>query len=133
MIKCFKREESANNNYEIKLINFENGDFTQYFQDKNLGFIYSTHKTNIKNMGYKSIKECIKTLKQRGFLGQEINLEEQKKSEKIGYINLGIERIKRAGRINTNDFKDVVEKLKNYGLGYVDAQNVIIEAHLHSI
>lgn len=84
-------------------------------------------------MGYDSVKACIKELKHRDFLGQEIDYNEQKSSEKYGWINLGIDRIKRAKRVNTDDFKDVIEKLKAYGLGFVDAQNSIVAAYEHSL
>lgn len=84
-------------------------------------------------MGYDSVKACIKELKQRNFLGQEIDYTEQLKSEKIGLINLGVDRIKRHDRMNTNDFKDVIEKLSKYGLGFTDAQNQIIATYQNSL
>jgi len=74
----------------------------------------------------------MKALKERKLLGQEIDYQEQKESERIGYIKLGIERIKRHERINTNDFEDVINKLSSYGLGFVDAQNQIISAYQHT-
>ena len=73
------------------------------------------------------------TKKERNFLGTEVNYKDQKESERIGYINLGIERIKRNNRINTKDFEDIIIKLCDYGMGFVDAQNCIIESYLHSM
>ena len=57
----------------------------------------------------------------------------KKELEKINLIDLGIQRIKECNRVNTADFKDVIEKLKAYGLNYVDAQNQIIESYLQEI
>ena len=133
MIKVYKRLASCNNSSEIIIINFDNGDFTSYKQDKTIGFTYGLYKTNIKDMGYKSIDDCIKALKYREFLGKEIDYKEQKQSEKQGLINLGVYRIKRNNRINTTDFEDVIEKLSYYGLGYCDAQNIIIATYQNTL
>ena len=130
MIKTFKKELKNYTYNEIHLINTDTGEFTQYMQDKNIGFIFSDYNTNVFKMGYKSIEECLKSLKERNLLGQEIEYTTQKETERIGYIKLGVERIKRAGRINTNDFEDICNKLFKYGMGFVDAQNVITEAYI---
>lgn len=133
MINCFKRNYQ-NKWYEIRLINIETGEFIFYHQTKEMGFPFGKpYKTTVTKMGYKDVKSCLKELKQRGSLGKEISFEEQRQNEKIGYINLGVERIKRAGEINTNDFKDIIEKLNNYSLGFVDAQNTIIKTYLNLI
>ena len=84
-------------------------------------------------MGYKSIKHMIKELKKRNLLGTEISHQELFDLEKIGYIKLGIERIKRAGRINTADFQDVIEKLKKYDIDPIDSERTIIESYLSSV
>lgn len=52
---------------------------------------------------------------------------------RIELINEGIKRIKEADRINTNDFKDICEKMSSCGIGFVDAQNQIIVAYLNSV
>lgn len=128
MLKVFKKEYQ-NKYYEVKIINIETGEFTSYHQALS-GFPFGKpYNTNVFKIGYSSVKECIKELKSRGNLGQEISHEDQKQSEKIGYINLGVERIKRAKRVNTNDFEDVINKLVEYGLSYCDAQNKIIAAY----
>ena len=75
----------------------------------------------------------IKELKKRNLLGAEISYQELFDLEKIGYIKLGIERIKRAGRINAADFHDVIEKLKKYGIDPAASQKMIIESYLNSI
>ena len=59
--------------------------------------------------------------------------EELLELEKIGYIKLGIDRIKRAGRINAADFKDVIEKLKKYDIEPTDSERMIIESYLSSV
>jgi hypothetical protein len=133
MIKAYKRILKNYDYDEVKIINLETGEFIQYMQDKSIGFKFSQYKTNIKDMGYKTVTECIKELKQRGLLGEEIDYKEQLKSEKVGLINLGIERIKRHNRINSKDFEDIILKLSDYGLGYCDAQNQIIATYQHSI
>lgn len=133
MVKAFKRENPYQDYDEVTIINIDNGAFSQYLQDKQIGFIFDIWNTNYKEMGYKSVDECLKTLKQRNILGKEIDYEQQRQSEKIGYINLGIERIKRHNRINTLDFDDVIKKLADYGLGYCDAQNQIIATYENSL
>jgi len=134
MIKVFKKESKNYNHNEIRIINLETGDYTSYNQEKNIGFPFGIpYNTTVFKMGYKSVDECLKTLKDRNFLGCEVDFKEQKESERIGYINLGIERIKRAERINTDDFKDVVETLSKYGMGFCDAQNCIIANYLNQV
>ena len=119
---------------EIKIIDTETGEFTQYNTDKSIGFPFGNPCiTTVFQMGYKSVDEFLKTLKERNSLGYEIDYKKQKESERIGYINLGVERIKRAGRINTNDFEDVCNKLSKYGMGFCDAQNSITACYLHNI
>lgn len=120
--------------YEIRIINTKTGEFTNYHQDKKIGFVYgSNSKTTVEKMGYASVKECIKTLKNRGFLGVKVDYKDQKESKRMGYIKLGVERIKKARRINYNDFEDVVRKLTVYGMGLCDAEESIVQMYLHSI
>lgn len=132
MLKVFKNELKSYN--EIRIFNMETGEFKSYHTSKSIGFPFGIpQETTAEAMGYKNIKECLKELKNRGFLGTEINYEDQMQSEKIGYINLGVERIKRAGRVNTSDFEDIINKLAKYGLSYCDAQNKIIACYEHSV
>lgn len=134
MKKVFKEDKGQN--YQIKIIDLEKNTITLYSQDKNygLGFVFGKPFTQtIEEWGYKSPNDYIKKLKARGILGVEVDYEEQLRSEKIGFINLGVDRIKRHRRINTKDFEDVIKSLSKYGLGFVDAQNTIIASYLHSI
>jgi len=132
--RTFVREYKNHFWNEIKIIDFETGSFTQYNVDDNIGFPFGTPwKTTVFEMGYTSVKECLKTLKERNLLGHEVDNAEQKESERIGYIKLGVERIKRAGRINTGDFEDVCNKLSKYGMGFCDSQNSITECYLHNL
>lgn len=120
--------------YQIKIIDTEKETFTTYYQTSNLGFPFGEPYTqNINDMGYIDYKDCIKQLTKRGLIHKEneIDYNQQLKEEKIGFINLGIDRIKRHGEINTKHFEDVIEKLKNYGLGFCDAQNIIIAGYLN--
>lgn len=127
-------QESSQGIIQVKILDYEDQTFTTYYQDKTLGFPFGEQFTQkVKNMGYIDIKDCYKKLKSRGLLKQEISIEDQLKSEKIGLINLGIDRIKRHKEINTKHFTDVIEKLRKYGLGFVDAENMIIAGYQNSI
>lgn len=120
--------------FQIKIIDTEKETFTTYFQTSNLGFPFGKKFTqNITDMGYADTKDCIKKLTERGLIHKKnlVDYQEQLESEKIGYINLGIDRIKRHGEINTKHFMDVIENLKEYGLSFVDAQNIIIGGYLN--
>jgi len=133
-IKTFVKEYKNHGWNEIKVIDFETSELTQYNVDDKIGFPFGTpYQTNIFEMGYKSVNDCLKTLKERNLLGYEIDHSEQKESERIGYINLGIERIKRVGRVNTKDFEDVCNKLSGYGMGFCDSQDSITACYLHSL
>lgn len=132
MLKVYKRDEG--NFYKIQILDTETENYQSYMTDKKYNIpIHENYRTNIKTMGYKNTDDFIKTLKQRKFLGNEINLAEQEELERIGFIKLGADRIKKAERINTKDFEDVIEKLSYYGMGFVDAQNSIIAEYLHNI
>ena len=133
MLKIFRQETSNKKYYELRVFDMENGDFTHYMQDKEVGFIFSYYKTTVIKIGYESITDCMKQLKSRNLLGSEIDYKEQRESEKIGWINLGVLRIKRKNRVNTIDFEDVIQRLSEYGLNYVDAQNQIIASYEHSM
>ena len=119
---------------EVRIFNLNDNTFTFYYHSKNLGFKFGVEKSfSVEVMGYKSIKHMIKELKKRNLLGTEISHQELFDLEKIGYIKLGIERIKRVGRINTADFQDVIEKLKKYDIDPIDSERTIIESYLSSI
>ena len=133
MIKVFRQETSNKKYWELRIFNMENGDFHHYMQDKEIGFIFGDYPTTVTKIGYESITDCMKELKSRKLLGTEVDYKEQRESEKIGFINLGVLRIKRKGRVNTKDFEDIIQKLSSYGLGYCDAQNMIIASYENHI
>ena len=119
---------------EIRIFNLDDNTFTFYYHSENLGFKFGVEKAfSVEEIGYKSIKHMIKELKKRNLLGTEISYQELLELEKIGYIKLGIDRIKRAGRINAADFQDVIKKLKKYGIDPADSQKMIIQSYLNSI
>ena len=119
---------------EVTMFDLDNNTFTFYYHSKNLGFKFGVEKSfSVEVMGYKSIKHMIKELKKRNLLGSEISCQELLELEKIGYIKLGADRIKRAGRINAADFQDVIEKLKKYGIDPAASQKMIIESYLNSV
>ena len=119
---------------EVRIFNLNDNTFTFYYHSKNLGFKFGVEKAfSVEEMGYKSIKDMIQELKKRNLLGTEISYQELLELEKIGYIKLGIDRIKRAGGIDTANFKDIIEKLKKYGIDPGAAAKMIIESYLSSI
>ena len=119
---------------EVRMFNLDNNTFTFYYHSKNLGFKFGVEKAfSVEEIGYKSIKHMIKELKKRNLLGTEISHQELFNLEKIGYIKLGADRIKRAGRINVADFQDVIEKLKKYDIEPTDSERTIIESYLSSV
>ena len=119
---------------EVRIFNLNDNTFTFYYYSKNLGFKFGVEESfSVEVMGYKSIKHMIKELKKRNLLGTEISYQELLELEKIGYIKLGADRIKRAGRINAADFQDVIEKLKKYGIDPAASQKMIIESYLNSV
>ena len=119
---------------EVRMFDLDNNTFTFYYHSKNLGFKFGVEESfSVEVMGYKSIKHMIKELKKRNLLGTEISYQELLELEKMGYIKLGADRIKRAGRINAADFQDIIEKLKKYGIDPGAAAKMIIESYLNSI
>ena len=133
-VKAFVKDCKNYSWNEVRIIDTETGEFTHYNTSKSIGFPFGNpYTTTVFQMGYKSVDECLKSLKKNNYLGDEIGYKEQKESERIGYIKLGMERIKRAGRVNTTDFEDICNKLNKYGMGFCDAQNSIIECHLQCI
>lgn len=132
MLKVYKKDEGKF--YKIQILNTETEIYQSYMTDKEYNIpIHENYKTNIKTMGYKNIDDFLKTLKHKRFLGDEINIAEQKELERIGFIKLGADRIKKVGQINTKDFEDMIEKLSDYGMGFVDAQNSIIGEYLYNM
>ena len=119
---------------EIRIFDLDNNTFTFYYHSKNIGFKFGVEKSfSVEEMGYKSIKDMIQELKKRNLLGTEISYQELLELEKIGYIKLAIDRIKRAGGIDTANFKDIIEKLKKYGIDPGAAAKMIIESYLNSV
>jgi hypothetical protein len=92
MKRVFKRELKGNAWNEIHIIDDETNELIQYMQDKRLGFTFSRYTNLIFKMGYISTNDCIKSLKDRGILGIEVNYNEQMESERIGQINLETEQ-----------------------------------------
>lgn len=129
-LRVFKEVRNVCNT--IRVFDFDNNIFTQYNTAENANFPFGVPFTKTaKEMGYKDLKECYKSLKNRNQLGEEIDYKEQREAERLGYIYLGVERIKQHNRINTNDFADVCDKLGKYGMNFVDAQNVITAQYLY--
>lgn len=131
---AYKKEQVNGKYEEIRVINEDTGHFKSYLVDKKYGFSFGTpQETTVQQMGYKNVKDCIKQLKSRKMLGSKVNYKDQRESERIGLINIGVERIKIAGEINIRHFEDVISKLSMYGMNYCDAQNCIIGAYLYEV
>ena len=119
--------EKCNQFNTVKVFDLDTNTIEIYNVSKNSGFPFGQKtKYTVEEMGYSSIEDAIKQLKKRNLLHEEVDYKQQKSNEKLGYLKLGAERIKRAGRICSTDFEDVINKLKSYGLNYCDAQNQII-------
>ena len=57
----------------------------------------------------------------------------KKEREKGELLQKGADKIKEAGRIHPDDFKDTIEDLQSYGIGFTDAQNQITALYLHQL
>lgn len=125
MKRAFVQEQK--NHYEVRIIDTENNTFHKHMQSKNARFPFGKpFESSMEDMGYINAKECIKSLKGRGLLGEEIALNELKEIERMGYIQLGVERLNRAGVCDCSKIIDICENLAHYGMSYIDAQNQII-------
>lgn len=91
MKRVFKKSTCFNWS-EIKIIDDETNEFTQYMQDNEIGFIFSRFTEPLEKMFYKSANDCIKRLTERGILGTEVDYEQQIESERIGRIKLKVEQ-----------------------------------------
>lgn len=115
------------NRFEVKIIDIENNMYHQHMQSKNSRFPFgSPIDYTMKDMGYDNAKDCIKKLKARKQLGDEIDLTELKEVERTGYIKLGVQRLKRAGMCDCSKIVDICNNLIKYGMNYIDAQEQII-------
>jgi hypothetical protein len=86
---------------------------------------FGFYSSNAIEIGYPNIKEYIKTLKKRGFIGVEISISEQRKDLLRAFIKLGCARI-----AMECDFEDVCDNMGTYlGIGRVAAQNMIMEKY----
>jgi hypothetical protein len=92
MIRTFKRVLNSNTWNEIHIVDTETGEYKHYMQDKAFGFAFSQDSGIVSDIGYKSVNEYLKTLKERNYLGEEVDYTEQIESERIGQINLKAEQ-----------------------------------------
>lgn len=106
---------------DIVRVNEETGEVLVYSQDAELGFRFSEYQTTIKDMGYNSIKDYVKKMKQNG--KHEVDTQEQEDSEIAGLLNLAKYRVQN-GRIT----RDIPERLTAYGFTLADATKMTLEA-----
>lgn len=95
MILAYKTKHPGHNH--IRLIDAETGEVTRYTTDDKTDFVFGEqYKSTVKEMGYRSAKEFLRELRQRGILGEEIDLKEQQAKEAAGAIWLKEERARNA-------------------------------------
>ena len=119
MIKTFIQERAGKWD-ELIQIDTESGKVKIYSVDKSLGFPFSEYYTTVAEMGYKSIKEMIDTMKRKDNK-KEIDTEEQTQKEINGLLKLAKHRAEHNKHIciTLNDgtkYNDIVERLKAYGM-----------------
>ena len=124
MKKTFIQERQAKYD-ELIQIDTENGSVKIYAVDSEIGFPFSEYYTTVSEMGYKSVDEMIKTLKNKK-TKKEINTDEQTAKEISGLVNLAKHRAKNGGNVSMRLkdgtlYNDIVERLKEYGLNENEA------------
>ena len=117
MIRTFIQERTDWD--ELIQIDTESGKVKQYCVEKTIGFPFSEYYTTVSDMGYKSINDCIKRMKQ--IKHAELETEKQTEKEITGLLNLTKHRAEnnRHTCIILKDgtkYNDIVERLKVYGL-----------------
>lgn len=120
MIRTFIQERKGNFD-ELLQINTESGEVKVYAVDKELGFPFSEYYSTVSEMGYKSIDEMVKTMKNKE-TKKEIDTDTQIKKEINGLYKLAEHRAKNGGGnvfMKLKDgtlYNDISERLKKYGI-----------------
>ena len=115
-IRTFKRE-TVGKYREIVQINEVADIIKIYTQDKEIGFPFSEYISSLRNFGYNSADEYIRSMQKREkenihrTCTEEIDTDTQIKSEIDGFFNLANYRKERG-----KSYADIVGSLKAYGL-----------------
>lgn len=119
MIRTFIQERASKWD-ELLQIDTESGKVKIYTVDKELDFPFSEYYTTVAEMGYKSIKEIIDTMKRKDNK-KEVDTAEQTEKEINGLLKLAKYRAEHNNHtcMILNDgtkYNDIVERLKVYGM-----------------
>lgn len=119
MIRTFIQERKGNFD-ELLQINTESGEVKIYAVDKELNFPFSEYYSTVSEMGYDSISEMVKTMKNKE-TKKEIDTEAQTKKEINGLYKLAEHRAKNGNNIfmrlkDGTFYNDICERLKKYGI-----------------
>lgn len=126
MIRTFIQERKGNFD-ELLQINTESGEVKIYAVDKELDFPFSEYYSTVSEMGYKSIDEMVKTMKNKE-TKKEIDTDAQTKKEIIGLYKLAEHRAKNGGNVfmrlkDGTLYNDISERLKKYGISESESMN----------
>lgn len=124
MIRTFIQERASKWD-ELLQIDTESGKVKIYTVDKELDFPFSEYYTTVVEMGYKSIKEMIDTMKRKDNK-KEIDTEEQTQKEINGLLKLAKHRAEHNNHTcmilkDGTKYNDIVERLKAYGMTEAEA------------
>lgn len=119
MIRTFIQERKGNFD-ELLQINTENGEVKIYAVEKELDFPFSEYYSTVSEMGYNSIDEMVKTMKNKE-TKKEIDTDKQTKKEINGLYKLAEHRAKNGGNVfmklkDGTLYNDISERLKKYGI-----------------
>ena len=133
MIRTFIQERKGNFD-ELLQINTESGEVKIYAVDKELNFPFSEYYSTVSEMGYNSIDEMVKAMKNKE-TKKEIDTDTQTKKEINGLYKLAEHRAKAGKNIfmrlkDGTLYNDISERLKKYGISEIESmqklQNVQI-------
>ena len=118
MIRTFIQERGKFN--ELLQINTESGEVKVYAVDKELDFPFSEYYSTVREMGYNSIDEMVKTMKNKE-TKKEIDTDAQIKKEIDGLYKLAEHRAKNGSNVfmrlkDGTLYNDISERLKKYGI-----------------
>lgn len=121
MIRIFIQEKEKWD--ELIQIDTESEKVKIYSVDKELGFPFSEYYTTVIEMGYKTVKEMITTIKSRK---KEISTNKQVEREITGLLNLAKYRANNNKYIyiimkDGTKYNDIVERMKSYGMSEKEA------------
>ena len=119
MIRTFIQERKGNFD-ELLQINTESGEVKIYAVDKELDFPFSEYYSTVIEMGYNSIDEMVKTMKNKE-TKKEIDTDTQTTKEINGLYKLAEQRAKNGGNVfmklkDGTLYNDISERLKKYGI-----------------